>query len=502
MDPYASRIGQKPDRGTAVRRLLALGALAVGCLGLAACVDTAGESDEIPITTDSEQARAFYLEGRDLMEKLRATDAHERFARAVELDPDFGLAHLGMAGTSASATEFFESLARAVELVDRVSDGERRMILGVDAEVKREPVNQREHYTWLVEHYPRDERAHHLLGGYYFSRKEYETAIEHYEAAIRINPQLSQSYNLLGYSLRALEQYDEAAAAFEKYIELIPDEPNPYDSYAELLMKVGEFERSIENYEKALAIDANFVPSYVGIGNDYIFMGDFERARETFDDLLAVARNDGERRTALYWVAASYLYEGDLERALERARERFGMAQQAHDLTSMADDHVLMGYILLNAGRFERAREEFELSVARILEADVPPEVKQATERLLLYNEARVALAAGDLPGAKAKTAGYRKLVELHQIPSEIRRTHELAGRIAIEEGQLERAVAELEQADQQNPRIIYLLAVATRELGDHDAAREIFARAASWNALDLGYAFVREKARRMADSG
>ena len=38
-----------------------------------------------------------------------------------------------------------------------------------------------------------------------------------------------------------LSHYDDAEAAFKKYVQLIPDDPNPLDSYAELLMKRGRF---------------------------------------------------------------------------------------------------------------------------------------------------------------------------------------------------------------------------------------------------------------------
>ena len=51
------------------------------CIGLAAC--GAERGDTVPISTASEEALAHYLEGRDLGEKLRSTDAHRFFEQAV-----------------------------------------------------------------------------------------------------------------------------------------------------------------------------------------------------------------------------------------------------------------------------------------------------------------------------------------------------------------------------------------------------------------------------------
>ena len=49
---------------------------ALSALGFAV---SATAADRIPITTSSDEARQLYLKGRDLVEKLRATDARPKF---------------------------------------------------------------------------------------------------------------------------------------------------------------------------------------------------------------------------------------------------------------------------------------------------------------------------------------------------------------------------------------------------------------------------------------
>ncbi|HKE16199.1 MAG TPA: tetratricopeptide repeat protein [Kofleriaceae bacterium] len=456
------------------------------------------KADKIPITTSSEEARKAYLEGRDLAEKLRATDAHERYKEAVARDPSFALAHLGLANTSATAVEFFDELGRAVALADRVSEGERLLIQGTDAGARGDPARQKQLVVQLTRQFPNDERAHNQLGLYYFGVQDWAAAVKTLERAIAINPEFSQPYNQIGYGYRFLEKYDRAEQAFKKYIQLIPNDPNPYDSYAELLMKMGRFDESIANYEKALAIDPNFVASLVGIGNDQMFMGHGADARKTFVRLTKVARNSGEKRQALFWTATSYLHEGDSEKALAEVGKMLAIAMEGQDYGAAAGDHALMGNILLETGNPDAAAAKFSEQLELVARAKSPADTKEQQRRNNLFNRTRVALARGDVAGAKATAKEYAGKVAVKKVPFEVRQTHELAGEIALAEHRYAQAAAELKQANQQDPRVLYQLAVALKGKGDRVAAKRACDRAANFNGLGGNYAFVRQKARDM----
>jgi len=115
-------------------RALVAALLALAVPALAAAASTAS-NDKIPITTSSEEARQLYVKGRDLAEKLRATDARALYMQAAEKDKTFALAQLGLANTAGTAKEFFDSLGQAVTLSGKVSEPERLLI----AESKTRP---------------------------------------------------------------------------------------------------------------------------------------------------------------------------------------------------------------------------------------------------------------------------------------------------------------------------------------------------------------------------
>lgn len=459
----------------------------------------ADEDGKIPITTSSEQALKFYMQGRDLAEKLRGQESRQYFEQAVTEDPNFAMGYLNLAFTQPSAKGFFENLNKAKALVDKVSEGERLWILGVEAGVNGFPMKQREYYKKLVTAYPSDERAHNLLGNHYFGQQEYTKAIEQYQKAIKTNPEFSQPYNQLGYAQRFLGNYSESENAFKKYVELIPDDPNPYDSYAELLMKIGKYDASIEKYQKALSINPHFGASHIGIATNFNFKGEHENARKQLQKFYDTALDDGQRRAAHFAMAVSYVDEGNMDQALAECKKQYAFAKEINDAAAMAGDLNAMGNILLEVGKPDQALAKFEKAVKLIKESDLSNEIKENAKRGLLFNAARVALKKNDLATAKAKSEKFQKQVEAVNDANQIRLSHQLAGMIALAEKDYNKALAELQQANQQNSYNIYRMAVAYEGKGEQEKAEEMYAKAANFNALNsLNHAFIRNKAKKI----
>jgi tetratricopeptide (TPR) repeat protein len=476
------------------RRVSSLALAALIASAPSAAAQTAHSAGKVPISTASAEAKADFVKGRTLAENLRAHESREFMRGAIAKDPGFALAHLNLANSAPTPKEFFEHLGHAVALAGKASAGERLMILGTQAGANADPAKQLELYQQLVAEFPQDERAHFLLGGTYFGQQDYEKAIEKYRRSTAIAPDFAPAYNIMGYAYRTAGRYPEAEQAFKKYIELIPDDPNPYDSYAELLMKMGRFQDSIANYEKALKVDPNFVASYVGIGNNQMFMDRGAEARKTFARLSKASRNEGEMRQALFWISTSYLHEGATDKALAEVEKMMDIATRGKDFGGVAGDYNLMGNILLEAGRPDEAAVKFEAQLDAVSKADQPAETKEQVRRNNLFNQARVALARKDLGAAKARAKEYAAKVAARKVPFEVRQTHELAGYIALAERKYKVAASELEQANQQDPRVLYHLAVALEGAGSR-RARDAMGKAARFNALGGNYGFVRRKA-------
>ncbi|KAB2969324.1 MAG: tetratricopeptide repeat protein, partial [Thermoanaerobaculia bacterium] len=452
--------------------------------------------EKVPITTSSDAARASYLEARGLVERLRAQEAKAVFRKAVDADPEFALAWLGLAGAQNSAKEFFAALDRAVALAPKATPAERLMIAAAQAGAQGDNATQTRKLQKLTALYPSDERALVLLGNVHFAAQRYADAIAAYERAVEIAPEFSQTYNQLGYSYRFLGRFEEAEKAFTEYTRVLPDDPNPWDSLAELQMKRGRFDDAIANYRKALAVRPDFFNSNLGIATCLDLKGRHAEARAELDAMIARAQDDGQRRAGLFARTVSWAYEGDLTAARAEMGRQAAIAEKNQDALGRSGDEAAMGNLALAAGDLDAAARHF----ARALElAESAPAVSDAVKanqaRFAMFNRAKVALARRDLDAAKKEQQALATAAEQAGNPFQVRFAHEIAGRIALAEKRWDDALAELGQANQLDPYVRYRMAQAHAGKGDRAKARELADGARNDNTLvNLNLALVRQE--------
>ncbi|HEV2885066.1 MAG TPA: tetratricopeptide repeat protein [Pyrinomonadaceae bacterium] len=461
--------------------------------------NNASAAGKIPVTSASEEAKKAFLQGRDLAEKLLVQDSIQHFDRAISLDPNFALAHMNRANVSPTGKEFFEHLNKAVALAGKASDGERLLIMGTEAGANGNATKQKEYLEQLVAAYPNDERARFNLGGYHFGQQEFPKAIEHYRKATELAPSYSPAYNILGYAYRQNEEYANAEKAFQKYIELIPNDPNPYDSLAELLLKTGRFDESITQYRKALSIDPNFINSHQGIASALMYQGKHDEAEMELQKITEKARSDAERRTALFALTVVHVDSGKMDQALADVDQQYALGEKTNDLPAMTGDLQLRGNLLLELGKFDEAKAAFDKLVKMTDDSTLSQEIKDNTRLFHHYNLARVAAGKKDFANARIEAEAFRKGTESLKNPFQTKQAHELFGLIALEEKDYDKAIAELQQSNLQNPYDLYRLCLAYQGKGDGAKAKESCTKAANFNPLpQLNHAIVRTKAAKV----
>lgn len=459
------------------------------------------DEGKIPITTSSDEAREQFIKGRNLTETLQGQESLQYYSNAINADSNFALAYLNRAQNQPTAKAFFADLNKAVSLADKVSEGEKLQILGFEAGVNANPVKQKEDYQKLVTMYPDDERAHMLLGNFYYGQQDYQSAVEQYNKAAQIDSSYSLTYNMLGYGNRQLMNYDAAEKAFQKYIELIPSDPNPYDSYAELLMKEGKYDQSIDNYQKALTYNPHFVSSMLGIAANEMYKGNFDSSRAEIQKLYDSARNNGEKRNANYAMAVTYIDEGKPDMALNEIQKNYDIADMGNDFASMSGDLVNKGTILLAMGKSKDALDNFQKAVDVFNKSASPQQLKDNVKLGLLYNEARVALQNKDFKTATAKADEFMNGVKAINNANQIKLAHQLNGMIALAQKKADDCLSELGQANQQNTYNLYRMALAYQIKGDKEKAKEYCEKVINFNPLpNINSAFALNKAKKMME--
>jgi tetratricopeptide (TPR) repeat protein len=172
-------------------------------------------------TTSSLDALKAYTTGVRLGFSSGFASGVPMLKHAVELDPQFALAHahLGLfyssLGESALARE---STGRAYKLRDRVTERERFFITAI---YQREVTGNLEaaHQTlelW-TNTYPGDLYVHGLLSGFISQgTARYEQSIEEARKALTLDPDFTPAHSNLGFSYFYLDQFDQAHSVVEK----------------------------------------------------------------------------------------------------------------------------------------------------------------------------------------------------------------------------------------------------------------------------------------------
>jgi tetratricopeptide (TPR) repeat protein len=150
--------------------------------------------------------------------------------------------------------------------------------------------------------------------------------------------------------------------------------------------------------------------------------------------------------------------------------------------------------------KYDAAGQQFDHSLQIVQASSLSQGVKDNATLQHHFNLAGLAIAKKDYSAAKTRAEEFRKGAETNKNDLQLKQGHELAGRIALAEKNYDIAIAELQQANQQNPRNLYRLAQAYQAKGDSPKAQEYYTQAAGFNPLpQLNYAFIRLKAQKLA---
>ncbi len=477
---------------TAIKRADGALSAAILVILMAGC----GATAEIPITTSSEEARAVFLEAREMSEHLRTDEAREHFDKAIELDPNFAQAYLYRSFDFTSDEDLKSHLKQAVALMDKVSEGERLLIEQRKADILDNNLGERfKLRKQLAQKYPRDKRARNLLGIEYRSRDEDAKVIAELEAALALDKDYPPPYNQLGYAYREIGEYEKAEQAFKDYIRLIPDEPNPYDSMADLYMKTGRFEEAIENYQKAVELDPVFGVSQQKTGTSLVLLGRYDEGREACRKAIEMEMTPWDQIEDRDMMVRSYLYEGDYPKAIEAAQKLLEAGADAGLSSWIPYAHLMRCRIHFEMGNLDAAEQslaEYRLSMEG---ADFNPYFMDFFARDALIREARIAAKRQDFETALAKADEYKAKLEAREDPNTMENYHGLVGLIYFDKGDHEKAIEHFRQSNQENAYTLYYYGVAESKAGNKDEAAKLYKRAGHWNEDSYDYALVRPKA-------
>ena len=253
--------------------------------------------------TENPQAYDFYLRGRSYTRRENMDYALQMFEQAIQLDPNFALAHAGIAHLCGLIYELREQSPKWIE----------RGLAACDRA------------TALAPDLPEVLVAHARI---FYAQQKYAEAALLALRAIERKPDCEGSWNILGRAYFASGRYEEAAALTKRAIEFNGDDYNTYIPYQQSLGRLGqkmEAEDLRERMTKVLRDQLERVPEDVRarilLSSNLAYAG--HDADETIRHLqTAVALRPGDPNT-LYNAACTYGVLGRKAEALETIKKAF-----------------------------------------------------------------------------------------------------------------------------------------------------------------------------------
>lgn len=182
-------------------------------------------------TTPSLEALKAYSTGLKVLYSIGSAAAVPFFRNAVEIDPNFSMAHAWLGRMYGDLGEFdlsAGSTRAAYRLRDRASDRERFFIAAsYDLQVTGNLEKAQQTCQAWVQAYARDIIPHAMLSGIiYPSFGEYERAVEEARRAIGLDPDFAVGHAILAFAYQELDRVADSETALRRALERkleIPD---------------------------------------------------------------------------------------------------------------------------------------------------------------------------------------------------------------------------------------------------------------------------------------
>lgn len=287
-----------------------------------------------PMPRVKPEAYEAYVRGRyffELFTREGNEKAKEYFERALEIEPDFALAHAGLALNYGPMR--VRGFIQPLENRDKHRGAAKRALALDDS---------------LPE-------AHLAMFTVFFDEHKWPEAELALKRAIELNPNYLHAWGFYAFLLHALGRHEEALAASSRALEIDPVSDYAAKDYANSLIWVGRYPEAIESATKAVELRPDFAPARQALGRAFYRSNQLDEAYRQYEaaqDRVSMAqiradKGDSEPAKALIATLSQRRGTGLALAVLHMALKDTDAALTA--LESACDEQVpMVGYVAAN----------------------------------------------------------------------------------------------------------------------------------------------------------
>jgi TolB-like protein/Flp pilus assembly protein TadD/tRNA A-37 threonylcarbamoyl transferase component Bud32 len=288
--------------------------------------------------TKDVRAYEYYVKGREYYFRYKNEEneqAIELFKKAIEIDPDYALAHTGLADAYSQRIIRF-GFPEAEWFDAAVEEAQKAISLDPD----------------LAEGYK-------ALGGPYgFVKGWWRKALEAFQKAVEANPNSAFACTSLGQCYNNIGEFDSAFPFVKKAIALNPVGAFSCSELGGVYYGLDDPVRAEEWFKKALVLQPDLDVAHMGLIDLYLALGEYNKAIEQSQTYLSKLP---DYPIAIEYAAGAELFSGHYEKAQEYYQK---IGQQHIEREHLQP--IELGYIYWKAGRKDEATALFQRSLDRL----------------------------------------------------------------------------------------------------------------------------------------
>jgi tetratricopeptide (TPR) repeat protein/tRNA A-37 threonylcarbamoyl transferase component Bud32 len=341
-------------------------------------------------TTSSLEAMRAYARAEELIGQYKYEEAKEQYQIAIDSDPDFGSAYVGLATIFSNLRQnqeadkyYKEALAR----IDRMPEREKYRTLGAYFFRQRDFKKAIEYYSELVEKFPADLAGNTNLGLAHYFMRNMNKAVEQGLKTINLRPgNINLHYNLIWYAIGAGD-LDLAREYAEKVLVISPERQICmfYVSLAMIELLQGSPEKAAEAYRPIEAWGS--APASIaktGLADLALYEGRLSDANKILEKAIEEDRKLGSAARKLIMLAELKFSLGQKELALEAVEQA-------------VEESNRLEIIFPAAQMYEQSGQENKAKYLAAKLSEIPEAVSQAYSKLI---EGDILLGKDDIEGA------------------------------------------------------------------------------------------------------
>jgi len=286
--------------------------------------------------TENAEAYDLYLKGRFFQQKGTEEGldkAIEYYLQAIERDPNYTLAYVGVAHSynllggvlgfrapNATFPKGKEFLTKAVALDEGLANA-HAVLASYTLEYDWNWPEAERQFKRAIELNPNDSEAHESYGMYLEALGRFDEAISERLLAQKFNPLSPFTVADVGYPYYYARKYDEAIAWYRKGLELDPKVSWCHLWIGQAYVQKGMFKEAIDEINQAVQSSGGDIRMRATLGHALAVAGQREEARNVLKDLQEVSK---QRYVSPYYFALISAGLGDNQQAvtwLQKAQE-------------------------------------------------------------------------------------------------------------------------------------------------------------------------------------